>query len=250
MRFSTTLNSTSSSPGIMAAATRDLHPLPLPLLIFCLFFISGCSSLPTTAGAAGKEIRGLRRPRSETRVFTTEDYDNLEYRVTPSPPGKNVSPNRGGQKCAYDSCLEGQISCAKLAASTGCLCPGFTLHDVAPEAPRLVSVSWNGSDVVVQWCAPYSYVTAYTVTVGGEERKQFGKELRSGALGDIENISEVCVLAVNDSGASAASCSMYRPVDRGLPVRAGIIAGGVGFLLLLLLLVFIYRRRRATGHRR
>ncbi|XP_022618348.1 LRRN4 C-terminal-like protein [Seriola dumerili] len=203
---------------------------PFPLVIVCLLFIRGYSPLPTTSG-----VTGTISPR--------EDYDQLED-PTPISPIKGSPSERISQRCKYDPCLEGHVSCAVLAVSTRCLCPGSTLHDVTPEAPSLRSVSWNGSQVVIKWCAPYSYVTGYVVTVKGQEWQKFGKAQRSGTLGDIEHIAKVCVVAVNDIGPSNGSCMMYHPRDTSLPLKAGLIGGALGFLLLLLLAVLLWRHQR------
>lgn len=221
--------------------TAIKNPL-FPLVMVCLVFISGHSPLPTTSQGTGRNPgRTL-----ETRDFgTTEDYNNFEDDVsTAAPSGRRSTQGGISPRCHYDSCLESEISCQELSRSTGCLCPGFTLHNVPPDPPSLSSVSWNGSQVIIQWCAPDSFVTAYTVTVGGEQRQQFEKNQRSGALGNIDNIAEVCVVAVNDSGPSKEACKMYHPRDNSLALRAGLIGGALGFLLLLLLGVLLWRHKR------
>lgn len=224
------------------AASRDLT---VPLLIVCLLLIRGYSPLPTTSGAAETNPMAPLRPRGFSTgalVFPSEDYDD-EYTPTPIP-SNTVSSNGGTLKrCDYNPCLENQVSCSVLSA-TGCSCPGFTLQNEAPAAPDLKSVSWNGSEVVIHWCAPYSHVTGYIVTVGGQEKRMFGVDLRSGGLGDIEHISKVCVVAVNDVGRSDESCTTYQPRDSSLPLKAGLIGGALGFLLLVLLAVLLWRRRR------
>ncbi|XP_045897089.1 LRRN4 C-terminal-like protein [Micropterus dolomieu] len=220
------------------AASRDL---PFPLVIVFLLLIRGYSTLPVTSQIPG--TYPLRPQGFLTEPLPSEDYSQYEDTESPfslktAPPVKATS-----ERCDYKPCLEGQIPCAVLAASTGCLCPGFTLHNVAPETPNLKSVSWNGSEVVVHWCAPYSYVTGYIVTVGGQERQKFGKDQRSGGVGDIDHLSMVCVVAVNDAGRNE-SCKMYQPRDNSLPLKAGLIGGALGFLLLLLLAVLLWRHKR------
>lgn len=176
-------------------------------------------------------------------VDPNDDYNQFDDPVTTIVP--KMVPSVGGplQRCDYNPCLETQVPCAVLSKSTGCLCPGFTLNNMVPDAPSLKSVSWNGSEVVVRWCAPYSYVSAYVVTVGGQERKRFGKDQRSGGVDNIDHIAEVCVIAVNDAG-EKGSCMMYQPRDNSLPLKAGLIGGALGFLLLLLLAVLLWRHRR------
>lgn len=216
----------------MMAASRGL---PVALTIVCLVFIRGFSFLPTTSGHAGISPKAPR--------FNPEDYDPDEEVTTVSP--RTRAPDTGPLKpCDYKPCLENQVPCAELAASTRCLCPGFTLHTEVPDEPDLRSVSWNGSEVVVRWCAPNSYVTAYHVTVGGQERKRFGRDRRSGGVGAIEDVSQVCLVAVNNAGESRASCKMYQYGDSRLSLRAGLIGGALGLLLLALLLVLLLRRKR------
>lgn len=216
---------------------------PFPLVIICLLLIRGSFSLPTTSGLTGKP----QDPSgSSTKDLwpSTEDYNNLEEEVTPIAP-IGVSQQGGiPQRCNYDPCREGQVSCAALAAANKCLCPGSTLHNVPPEAPSLKSVAWNGSQVVIKWCAPNSFVESYRVTVGGQERQTFEKGQRSGTVGDLDHIAKVCVIAVNDSGASDESCLMYHPRDTSVALKAGLIGGALGFLLLVLLAVLLWRHRR------
>lgn len=216
---------------MMAASTG----LPLPLTVMCLLFIRGCSSLPTTSGRT--------RILAEPSWLSSEDYSQYDDVTTVSPPTQ--APNvETLQPCDYKPCLENQVPCAELADSSRCLCPGFTLHNELPDEPDLRSVSWNGSEVVVQWCAPNSYVTAYHVTVGGQERKTFGKERRSGGVGTVEDVSQVCLVAVNDAGRSRAACRMYQYRGSRLSLRAGLIGGALGLLVLVLLAVLLLRRKR------
>ncbi|KAM7397903.1 hypothetical protein PAMA_005982 [Pampus argenteus] len=211
----------------MMTACRDLS---FPLVIVCLVFIRGYTPMPTTADVVGT---------------TTTDYDDTGYSYEYTTFHENMHPNTGTpQRCDYSTCHENQPSCAELAASTGCLCPGLTLHNVIPLAPKLKTVSWNGSEVIVQWCAPYSYVTAYIVTVGEKGKWEFKKNQRRGAVGDIKHIADVCVVAVNDAGDSEKSCMAYHPKDNSLPLKAGLIGGALGFLLLLLLAVLLWRHKR------
>ncbi|XP_034746338.1 leucine-rich repeat neuronal protein 4 [Etheostoma cragini] len=225
--------------------------LPLSLVIVCLVLIRGYSPLPTTSRVAGPNPTRSPTPHevsTEDSVPTLNDYshyeDTDEYTETHTVPSTE-SPHRGtSDKCKYNPCLESQTPCAELAASSGCLCPGFTLHNQLPEAPKLKSVSWNGSEVVLHWCAPYSYVTGYKVRVVGKDRQTFGKDRRSGGVGHMDSLAEVCVVAVNDVGNSEASCLMYHPGDSSLPLKAGLIGGALGFLLLLLLAVLLWRHQR------
>lgn len=219
------------------ASCRDL---PFLLALVCLVLVRGLSPLPTSSGV----IRSPLGFSTEDPFSTSEDYSEETYPVSTELP--DVAPPTGGppKRCDYNPCLENQVPCDKLAAAYRCLCPGSTLQNEAPLAPRLESVSWNGSEVVIKWCAPYSYVTGYLATVGEVERKRFGKAQRTGGLGNVEHISKVCVAAVNNAGVSKASCQMYQTPDSSLPLKAGLIGGALGLLLLLLLVVLLWRHKR------
>nr|XP_057944177.1 leucine-rich repeat neuronal protein 4 [Doryrhamphus excisus] len=213
-----------------------------PLTIICLVLVRSSITQP------GSNPTGPLTPHMPTSkdldLPPDEYYDTEAEPSTVSP--KSASPNGSGamRRCDYNPCKENQPSCSELSAANHCLCPGSTSYLVKPEAPYLKTVAWNGSDVVIHWCAPFSYVTAYSVTVGGKEKQRFGRERRSGGVGPIENVSEVCVVALNDVGDSKASCMMYQPKDHSLPLKAGLIGGALGLLLLLLLAVLLWRRRR------
>lgn len=169
-----------------------------------------------------------------------EDFGDLDYAITDAPVP--VIPTN--ERCDYKPCLDDQPSCYELSSTTGCLCPGFTLNNVPPLAPNLGSVTRNGSEVVVKWCEPLSDVSEYLVTVGGQDKYTFSRKKRSGSIGQIDNVVQVCVSAANEAGESAASCVMYQPEDRSIPLTVGLIGGALGLLLVLLLGVLVWRRRR------
>lgn len=209
------------------AASRALS---FPLAILCLVLIRGHVSLPTTSAV----------PVLFEQPLNDDDYDPYAEPSTTQPPKRPGGPLR---RCDYDECLDGQMPCSTQAATTGCLCPGYTPYNQLPNAPRMRSVSWDGSEVVVTWCAPASVITGFVVTVGGEEKQKFGENRRKGGVGTIDQISKVCVAAFNDAGESEPACLMYEPQDRTL-LMAGLIGGALGFLLLLLLAVLLCIRRR------
>lgn len=225
------------------AASRDLA---FPLVILSLVLIRGYSPLPATSRVPEENPVRPQTPRGsdfDSYEFRTEDYsDNTP--VTPLPTKKASPDGKTSKRCDYNTCLESQTSCALLASSTGCTCPGSTLFNEVPQPPKLKSLSFNGSDVVAQWCAPHSYVTAYVVSVGGEERRVFTQDRRSGRLGDVDNLAEVCVASVNDAGRSQGACLEYRSTDSSLPLKAGLVGGGLGFLLFLVLAVLLWRHKR------
>ncbi|XP_047462053.1 leucine-rich repeat neuronal protein 4 [Mugil cephalus] len=220
--------------------------LLFPFVISCLLFIRGYYPLPAGLEDTGMEtMRPLQPDGVSTKALEfplANDYD-YEDHTTSAPIGLST-PRGTFRKCDYNPCLENQIPCTEQAASTGCLCPGFTLHNTIPEKPILRSVSWNGSEVIVSWCAPSSHVTAYVVTVGGQERQKFGGDKRSGAAGKVDDLEEVCVVAMNDAGESGGSCRMYEPRSRSWPLTAGLIGGALGLLVLVLLAVLLWRHKR------
>ncbi|MED6263369.1 hypothetical protein CHARACLAT_003937 [Characodon lateralis] len=204
------------------------------LVIVCLLSIKG----PLTSTSAGTGI-----PPNDL-ILSTEDYSIFEDSSTPIVPV--IEPTNAGtlQWCDYNACREKQTPCEVLSTSLGCLCPGFTLHNQHPEPPSLSSVSWNGSAVVVWWCAPNSYITSYVVTVEGGEKQTLRADQRRAALSQIDHKAEVCVVAVNYAGDSARSCMEYQPSSNSLALTVGLIGGTLGFLLLILLAVLLCRRRR------
>ncbi|KAM8835917.1 leucine-rich repeat neuronal protein 4 [Synchiropus picturatus] len=209
------------------------------------------SSSPTVTSEVQSFSTALGSQDSRALALPSDDYyDTLDPVSTVPPRPMSSTEGRSFQRCKYDRCVDNQLPCDKLAAATGCLCPGFTLYNQLPDPPDQLSLSWNGSEVLVRWCSPYSHVTGYVVTVGGEARRRFGENQRSGGVGDIQEISEVCVVAENDAGFSDDSCTMFRPRSRSVAVRAGLIAGGLGLLLLLLLATAIWggRRRHKGGN--
>jgi len=237
--------------------------LAFPLVIACLVFIRGHAPLPTTSEEpnpdrppaptseadldrppAPTSEADLDRPPPKVPGFSPDDYkDDGEEPNSPATERRGLVPDAA--PCAYDRCLQGETPCAELLARTGCLCPGFTLNDVVPEAAALKAVTSAGSEVVARWCAPYSYVTAFVVTVTGKERRRFEADRRSGAVGHVDDMAEVCVAAVNDAGAGEGSCVTYRaPGAGGRPLTAGLVGGALGLLLLAALAAQLCRRRR------
>ncbi|XP_043997063.1 leucine-rich repeat neuronal protein 4 [Gambusia affinis] len=208
---------------------------PFPLVIVCLLSIRGFC--PLSSAGTGEPPRGP--------VFPTDDYSIYEDVSTPAM----TTNARTFQRCDYHPCKENQTPCDVLAASFGCLCPGISLPDQHPESPTLSSVSWNGSAVVVRWCAPPSYVTSYVVTTKGGEQQIVKVDQRSTTLNQLDHKAEVCVAAVNDAGESGRSCMEYTPASNSLSLAAGLTGGALGLLLLILLVVLLCRRRRQKKKR-
>ncbi|KAF7667630.1 hypothetical protein LDENG_00054680 [Lucifuga dentata] len=184
----------------------------------------------------------------------SDDYDE-DYPDNKSPPivSSSLKPPlvfQEPQPCQYNPCLENQEPCAQLSARTACLCPGLSGADEPPHAPHLkemvpVSEGDDRGKVEVQWCAPSSVVSGYRVIVEGNGGivLEFEKASRRGVVGSLEVGTKVCVEAVNHAGHSAASefsCKRYDPPEssnHGL--QAGVIGGGLAFLLLLSIVAVI-----------
>lgn len=211
------------------AACSDLH---LPLVLLCSVVIRGLSALPTTID-----------PFLEPEDYSDDKYPDITSAPTP-PHSTSTGPS---ERCDYNPCVENQIPCQQLKATRGCLCPGFTLADQAPLPPQVRSLAWNGSQVVVRWCAPYSDVDGYRATVGGVMWGEFGTGQRSAGLGAVDDMTEVCLFALNAAGLSKAMCQIYHYdgySGRGLMLTLVLVGGALGLLLLLLPVILHWRRRR------
>lgn len=202
---------------------------------------------PSPASVAGPNSTSPLRPRGPGDIPPDDYYEDLYGTATTIPPSVVARASPEPRPCDYNVCLDGQPPCAELAALSGCLCPGVSLDRVAPEAPALDGVSRQGTEVVVRWCAPYSEVVYYKVTVDGEVLAEVSQDRRIVEVGQIASGVEVCVVAVNDAGFSApgeGSCLIYEDSgDNSLALKAGLISGVLGFLLLLVLALLIWRHR-------
>lgn len=188
------------------------------------------------------------------------DYGDDDYSEDPSAPPKVLTPvkttllRHGTQPCQYDSCLENQEPCAQLSANTGCLCPGVSGADVPPHSPRIkalqpISTGEDRGKVEVQWCAPFSVVSAYKVVIQGSkgDTLEFQAASRRGLVGSLDAGTKVCVEAVNKAGQSITSdfsCMRYDPpesTDHDLLV--GAIVGVALLLLLIVVFVILWKYR-------
>ncbi|XP_071194029.1 LRRN4 C-terminal-like protein [Salvelinus alpinus] len=230
------------------SANKDCPP---PLIIILLALLNGSSSFaaPSDVSWTNHTATLPLRPNGDTydllQLHSDDYYDT--FTDPPSHPPPAPSQGTNPQPCDYDPCREQQPPCSQLAASSGCLCPGVSGPHAAPEAPYLKRLSMDGSGVVVQWCAPLSFVTHYKVVVGALEPLVFGVDQRSGTVMGMGQGAEVCVVAVNYVGVSErqeGSCTMYEPPgDSSVALKAGLIGGSLGLLLLLSLAVLLWRHR-------
>ncbi|XP_076149065.1 LRRN4 C-terminal-like protein [Alosa pseudoharengus] len=181
-------------------------------------------------------------------------FDDYEETTTTPPDNKyHVTRSAGDYKiCDYDLCVAQEESCQDIAAKMGCLCPGITPQTEPPHTPQVTGVSpAESGQVTVHWCAPFSFVSQYRVTVEGKEGQShvFEGMSRNVTLAGIKVGQRVCVQAMNSAGVSSLSeesCSTYRlEKHANTPLVAGVIAGGLGFILLLTVTALILWRRKA-----
>ncbi|KAJ8266424.1 hypothetical protein GJAV_G00130260 [Gymnothorax javanicus] len=191
------------------------------------------------------------RPRTFEGLGLNPDEDYSVYDdPTPQPPDISTPPMNGKpQRCDYDPCRDQQQPCVELLAISGCQCPGLSGPHQLPEAPFLKQIVQQGTEVVVEWCAPSSTVSYYQVEVEGKEPLMFTGVSRRAVLKDLKVGERVCVKAGNNAGVSSPqqhSCTRYQPESDGnLALKAGLIGGAVGFLLLLSLVIFLLWRKKA-----
>ncbi|XP_036403433.1 LRRN4 C-terminal-like protein [Megalops cyprinoides] len=227
----------------------------LLLLIISLVLLSSCLANPITAPQGNNT--STKPPVTRLRILYVTglgdddytDYGDEDSKTTRSSHGPNPTLHGDPEPCDFDPCRDGQVPCAQLSANTGCLCPGVSGAHEPPKAPAVGQVSQEGSEVLVTWCAPLSTVTQYRVQVDGQDPLVFGERARRGTLGPLEAGARVCVEAVNEAGASQPSdrsCLEYKPQDDGSSaLKAGVIGGGLGFLLLLSLTALLLWKRNA-----
>ena len=241
------------------AMAADWNPA-FHMLLLLLVDLSDGSSLTTSqqVSTTHPNTSLTLRPRSngpQPMNLNPDDYDpdgddDAVPTRSPAPPrDTDLEP------CDYDPCQHEQIPCHLLSAQGDCLCPGLTSSLDVPEPPSLMVLSQEGSEVVVQWCAPSSPVTSYVVTVEAGNTKEFGQNVRRGSIGEVPQGAKVCVLALNDSGLSdpvGGSCATFQSSEKSsTALKAGLIGGALGFLLLLSLALLLWRlrARRKAGTR-
>lgn len=190
----------------------------------------------------------ITRPRI-IYINDLDDPDDPDDEDVDDPPIVKATARTTFQQkpqfCPYNPCSEDQESCPKLAAETGCLCPGISGADVAPNAPRVdalvpVSEGEHRGKVQIKWCAPSSVVTGYRVVIEGREREaqEFVASSRKGYVGSLEAGTKVCVEALNKAGSSSPSkfsCQRYSPEKSDHTLLAGIIGGGVALLIIVII---------------
>lgn len=193
----------------------------------------------------------LQPPMRRVRIIEVgDDYDDASSVTTLAPQSPGATTTSAIPRiCDYDPCVVQMTPCSEISAQTGCLCRGVTGGEVRPEAPKLreIKVEHSGQ-VVVHWCAPRSTVMHYKVTLkSGEGQEQIFEEyLRNSVVAGMKVGETVCVSAMNEAGVSEESCAQYEsPMTNHYGLSAGIIAGGVGFLVLITLLAVLLWRRRS-----
>ncbi|XP_010892670.1 LRRN4 C-terminal-like protein [Esox lucius] len=234
-----------SAALLLLLLTPDLLPT-------CLLFTH---AVPTSSPVTHPKIQY----NTEVGFNYDEDY-NAEEDSSHSPPNYSKAASASTplpsplKPCDYHPCQDNQIPCSQLSSQIGCLCPGLSGEDKPPHSPQLQKLG-PGADgrAEIRWCAPSSVVSGYRVVIehGKERPLHFGADSRSGVLGELEAGVKVCVEAINIAGISAhseLSCLRYDPEEAtNLALRAGVIGGGLGFLLLLSLIALIFWRRQTCG---
>ncbi|XP_067113895.1 LRRN4 C-terminal-like protein [Osmerus mordax] len=230
------------------------------MLLLLLVDLSDGSSLTTSqqVSTTHPNTSLTLRPHSngpQPTNLNSDDYEDA-YADDTVPTREPALPgNTDLEPCDYDPCQQDQIPCHLLSAQRDCLCPGLTSYLEVPDPPSLMVLSQEGSEVVVQWCAPSSPVSSYLVTVDEGNTKVFGQNVRRGSIGEVPQGVKVCVLALNDSGLSdpaGGSCATFQPSGKSsTALKAGLIGGALGFLLLLSLALLLWRlrARRKAGTR-
>ena len=242
------------------AMAADWRPA-FHMLLLLLVDLSDGSSLTTSrqVSTTHPNTSLTLRPRGngpQPWNLDSDDYDD-SFDNDDAVPSREPAPPRDTdlEPCDYDPCQQDQIPCHLLSEKSACLCPGLTSYLEVPEPPSQMVLSQEGSEVVVQWCAPFSPVTSYMVTVEAGNTKVFGQNVRRGSIGEVPQGVKVCVLALNDSGLSdpaGGSCATFQPSGRSsTALKAGLIGGALGFLLLLSLALLLWRlrARRKAGTR-
>lgn len=221
-----------------------IEMLPGSRVTFLLLLLLSESISATSVGPSV-----LQPPVTRVRIIAVEDdYEepNSATTVGPRSPRSTIT-HAIPHICDYDPCVAQTTPCTEISAKTGCLCPGLTGSERKPKAPELRELKLEQSgQVVVHWCAPYSTVTHYKVTLkGGDEQQQiFGEYLRNGAVPGLKFGETVCVSAENEAGVSEESCAQYEPpkLDYAALI-SGVIGGVIGILVLTLVAVFLWRRK-------
>ncbi|KAJ8405215.1 hypothetical protein AAFF_G00322060 [Aldrovandia affinis] len=218
------------------------------LLIILLLLLNGYLANPLTAPEGN--YTSIKPPVTRMRILYVTDDEYTDYEEEYHKSTRNsqpLAPTRMSdpRPCDYDPCRDQQDPCTQLSALSGCLCPGVSGPRDRPEPPALGKVAQEGSGVVVAWCAPPSAVSSYRVVVDdGREPLVLGERLRRAVLEEVQVGATVCVEALNDAGPSHPSphsCAQYElQADDGLSLRAGVIGGGLAFLLLLSLAALLF----------
>ncbi|XP_015267671.1 PREDICTED: LRRN4 C-terminal-like protein [Gekko japonicus] len=234
------------------------HPLPVPLKDN--YSPPSGSNTPVVI----KDKPSL--PASSKSSQEDTDYYDDDYPFTVDPLETPRSPQAPPPHCDYHRCHHLQVPCAELQKASGCLCPGITRPDVAPEAPHLQTIHVSEGGASLHWCAPSSPVEQYHVTyqVVGEApasgpalNSTFRLATISGLLPNKQYL--VCVVASNQAGRSRTDdgeqehgpCRLVQTPPRQMPyvyVAAGLAATLVLIVISALVWHFCMRRRKHLLH--
>ncbi|XP_066403831.1 leucine-rich repeat neuronal protein 4 [Molothrus aeneus] len=178
----------------------------------------------------------------------TDDYDYEEPREEgPAQPAQAA--------CDYDPCRHLQKPCRELQNISQCSCPGTSREDEIPGSPRLRAVvEITDSSAQIRWCAPYSVVHSYELTLRAQdsEDRQFVRDniyptARQYTLYNLLPFTtyHICVTASNKAGSSQTttdqeipgnSCTSFKTKPSYKYVFAGLSAASGLFLITTIIL--------------
>ncbi|XP_071297498.1 leucine-rich repeat neuronal protein 4 [Agelaius tricolor] len=157
--------------------------------------------------------------------------------------------------CDYDPCRHLQKPCRELQNISQCSCPGTSREDEIPDSPRLRAVvEITDSSAQIRWCAPYSVVHSYELTLRAQdsEDRQFVRDniyptARQYTLYNLLPFTtyHICVTASNKAGSSQTttdqeipgnSCTSFKTKPSYKYVFAGLSAASGLFLITTIIL--------------
>ncbi|NXQ67834.1 LRRN4 protein, partial [Quiscalus mexicanus] len=197
---------------------------------------------PARSGAPSAAVPSTPSPHY------TDDYDYEE-------PREEGLAQPAQAACDYDPCRHLQKPCRELQNISQCSCPGTSREDEIPDSPRLRAVvEITDSSAQIRWCAPYSVVHSYELTLRAQdsEDRQFVRDniyptARQYTLYNLLPFTtyHICVTASNKAGSSQTttdqeipgnSCTSFKTKPSYKYVFAGLSAASGLFLITTIIL--------------